>query len=430
MGGTAFDVVVVGGGIVGTASAHHLAKSGLDVAIVERGEIGREQSGRNWGFVRQQGRHPVELPLMIESNRMWRSLESELGTDVEWVQGGNLALAADDEKLARFVEWQRVADEHGLKTLVLSPGEVRRRFPAMSGGFAGAMFTPSDGHANPEKVASAFADAARRSGASLFTGESAEEIVVDGGAVSGVRTEQRLLRASHVVCAAGAWSSRLLRRIGVNLPQRVVRATVAMSSPVPEVTRAGVWADGVSFRQRADGRIVFAAGARADYDLTLDVFRHLRHFLPNYWKNRALFRFHVGRALAADLAALMPGSERRLHPFSIRHAVEPRPNTRRVERGKLAFSDLFPAAGPIVVERAWAGNVDATPDAIPVIDALDEPRGLVVATGFSGHGFALGPITGRLVSELVTEGKTSLDLHSMRLSRFAEGDLVPPRSVL
>jgi glycine/D-amino acid oxidase-like deaminating enzyme len=114
----------------------------------------------------------------------------------------------------------------------------------------------------------------------------------------------------------------------------------------------------------------------------------------------------------------------------VRYAVEPKPNLRRVERGRREFSLLFPDGSPLVVERAWAGNVDATPDAVPVIDALERPRGLVVATGFSGHGFALGPVTGRLVSELVTDGRTSLDLHSMRLSRFAEGDLVPPRSVL
>jgi glycine/D-amino acid oxidase-like deaminating enzyme len=426
----AFDVAVIGGGIVGSAGAHHLAKAGLKVVLVERGEIGRDQSSRNWGFVRQQGRHPIELPLMMESNRMWRSLEAELGTDVEWVQGGNLALAADNDKMRRFEEWQRVAGEHGLETLLLGPDDLRHRFPKLGGGFAGAMYTPSDGHANPEKVSSAFAAAAGRSGATVLTGEAVEAILTDGGAVAGVVTERRRLHARHVVCAAGAMSSRLLRPLGVALPQRVVRSTVAMSGPLPPVTEAAVWADGLSFRQRPDGRIVFAAGARADYDLTLDVFRHLRHFLPNYWKNRALFRFHVGRPLLADLATLVPGSVRRRHPFSVRHVVEPKPNARRLKRGRDEFSQLFPDSGPLLVERSWAGNVDATPDAIPVIDALDRPRGLVIATGFSGHGFALGPITGRLVSELVIEGRTSLDIHGMRLARFAEGDLAPARSVL
>jgi glycine/D-amino acid oxidase-like deaminating enzyme len=430
MGDETYDVVVIGGGIVGSASAHYLARRGLAICLIERGEIGREQSSRNWGFVRQQGRHPVELPLMIESNRMWRSLQEELDADVEWVQGGNLALASDSVKMRRFFEWQRVADDHGLETHVLGPEELRLRFPNLSGGFAGAMYTPSDGHASPEKVSPAFAAAALRAGATVLSGEAVESILTDGGSVTGVATERRRLRARHVVCAAGAYSSRLLRPLGVVLPQRIVRATVAMSQPVAPLTRAGVWADDVSFRQRRDGRVVFAAGARADYDLTLGVFRHLRHFLPNYLKNRALFRFHVGKPLLADLAGLIPGSGRRRHPFSVRYAVEPKPNLRRVERGRREFSLLFPDGSPLVVERAWAGNVDATPDAVPVIDALERPRGLVVATGFSGHGFALGPVTGRLVSELVTDGRTSLDLHSMRLSRFAEGDLVPPRSVL
>jgi glycine/D-amino acid oxidase-like deaminating enzyme len=264
----------------------------------------------------------------------------------------------------------------------------------------------------------------------VHTGEAVEEVRTSGGKVEGVTTDRRRIAARHVVCAAGALSNRLLRSLGLILPQRTVRATVAMSKPVTPVTSAGVWADDVSFRQRRDGRIVFAAGARADYDLTLDVFRHLRFFFPNYLKNRALFRFHIGRPLVADMAALLPWSDRRRHPYAVGSAVEPKPNSRRVERGRQEFSRLFPSVPPLQVERTWAGNVDATPDAIPVIDAVEQPAGLVVATGFSGHGFALGPITGRLVAELVVDRKPTLDLHPLRLSRFVEGDLVPPRSVL
>jgi glycine/D-amino acid oxidase-like deaminating enzyme len=424
------DVVIVGGGIVGTASAYYLARAGVSVTLVERGEIGREQSSRNWGFVRQQGRHPVEVPLMLESNRLWRSLEDELEANIEWTQGGNLALADDEAKLQRFIDWRKVAEEHGLETQILSPDDLRRQFPRLASGFVGAMYTPTDGHANPEKVSAAFAEAARRLGATIHTREAVEDLLTSGGQVEGVTTDRGRISAGHVVCAAGALSNRLLRSLGLTLPQRTVRATVAMSRPVPPVTSAGVWADKVSFRQRPDGRVVFAAGAQADYDLTLNVFRHLRFFLPNYLRNRALFRFHIGRPLLEDVASLVPWSERHRHPYSVNHAVEPKPNLKRVERGRQEFSRLFPSVPPLQVERAWAGNVDATPDAIPVIGAVERPAGLVVATGFSGHGFALGPITGRLVAELIVDGKPSLDLHAMRLSRFVEGDLVPPRSVL
>ena len=425
-----YDAVVVGGGIVGCASAFYLAERGLDVVLVERGEIAHEQSSRNWGFIRQQGRHPVELPLMIESIRMWSGLEQRLEADLEWTQGGNLALASDEAKLGRFEEWARMAGDHGLVTEIVPPSKLTEHLPLMSGEFAGGMYTASDGHANPHLVSAAYAAAAARAGVKVLTHEAVEAVLVTDGSVSGVRTEGRALSASVVVCAAGALSSKLLRTIGVPLPQRVVRATVATTAPLPRVTRSGVWADDVAFRQARDGRIVFAAGAAADYDLSLDVFRHLRQFLPSYRKNRALFRFKVGRPLLHDLGALAPWSDAARHPFSVRTAIEAEPNGSRVQRGRAALTRMFPSLGPIAVERSWAGNVDATPDGIPVIDRLAEPGGLVVATGFSGHGFALGPITGRLVAELVCDRSTSLDLHAMRIARFAEGDLVPARAVL
>lgn len=424
------DVVVVGGGIVGVASAYYLAKRGVSVALVERGHIGCEQSSRNWGFVRQQGRHPIEIPLVMESNRMWRTLGEELRADIEWVQGGNLALASDEGRLAAFEGWARLAGTFGLDTVILSRSELATEFASIRGEFVGAMFTPSDGHANPRAVSPAFAAAAQRLGAHIITAQAAERILVEDSTVVGIATEDSTIRARWVICAAGALSSKLLRTVGLNLPQRVVRATVAETESVETVTRSAVWADEVSMSQRRDGRIVFAAGASADYDLTLDVFRNLGFFMPNYRKNRALFRFNIGTAFGDAVHEMIPWSDRSKHPFSFRHAIEPLPNFKRVERGVVALERLFPAIAPVRVARQWAGNVDATPDAVPVIDALDAPRGLVIATGFSGHGFALGPVAGRVVSELVVDGEASLDISGFRFSRFVERDLVPARSVL
>src|SRR5919205_2292926 len=115
----AADVVVVGAGIVGCATAYFLARRGARVVVVERGVVPGEQSRKNWGFVRQQGRDPSEMPLVMEANRMWRGLARELGADIEWVQGGNLALAADAARLGRFEEWLPVARQFGLETRLL-----------------------------------------------------------------------------------------------------------------------------------------------------------------------------------------------------------------------------------------------------------------------------------------------------------------------
>jgi glycine/D-amino acid oxidase-like deaminating enzyme len=423
------DVVVIGGGIVGSATAYYLARRGVSVVLVERSEIAGEQSGRNWGFVRQQGRDPAEVPLMMEGNRIWRGLERELEADIEWIQGGNLALAATEERLARFEEWLGIAREAGLDTRVLTPREVEALLPGMARGWLGGLYTASDGHAEPAKATQALADAAVKLGARLYPRCAALGIETEGGRVGGLRTEAGRIRARTIVCAAGAWTSRVVRPLGLRLPQRWVRATVARTTAVSPLTRAGVWGPAVAFRQRRDGTLNLAAGGAADHDITLQSLQHLRLFFPNYWKNRDLFRFHVGRPLARDLLGLLPSSAARRQPLTWDRDVGPVPNLVKVDGSLVELRKLYPSIGPIAITRSWAGYIDATPDAIPVIGEAGPP-GLVLATGFSGHGFAMGPVVGRLVAELVTDGKASLDLRPFRFSRFEEGAVGPSRSAL
>jgi glycine/D-amino acid oxidase-like deaminating enzyme len=157
---TQADVVVVGGGIVGCATAYYLARRGARVIVLERGEVAGEQSGRNWGFVRQQGRDPVEVPLMVAGNRIWRGLEQELDADIEWIRGGNLALASTPERLAIFERWLPTAREHGLDSRLVTPRDIQALLPGMAATWVGGLYTPSDGHAEPAKATQAFARAA------------------------------------------------------------------------------------------------------------------------------------------------------------------------------------------------------------------------------------------------------------------------------
>jgi glycine/D-amino acid oxidase-like deaminating enzyme len=424
------DVVVVGAGIVGCATAYFLARRGVRVVVVERGPVPGEQSRKNWGFVRQQGRDPLELPLAMEANRLWRSLERELGADLEWVQGGNLGLAADEQRLAAFEEWLPVAREFGLDTRLLRARDLTTVVPGLAGTWAGGMHTPGDGHADPEKATDAFARAAVSHGASLHLGCAVQGVTTRAGAVAGVVTEHGEIRTSTVVCAAGAWSGRLARTLGLDLPQRWVRGTVARTTPAPAVTRCAVWGPGVAFRQRRDGSFTIAAGGALDHDVTLDSLRQLRFFLPNYWRNKALFRFHVGRPLLASLAAALPGSAARRQPLVWDRGLEPPPNPAKVRRSLAELQRVLPSLPPLGLARSWAGYIDAAPDLVPILGEAPPLRGFLLATGFSGHGFALGPIAGRLVSELIVDGKPSLDITAFRFSRFAEGAIGKPRNVL
>jgi glycine/D-amino acid oxidase-like deaminating enzyme len=424
------DVVVIGAGIVGCASAYYLARGGVQVVLVEQGDTVGEQSRKNWGFVRQQGRDPAEVPLMMASNRIWRELEQQLEADLEWVQGGNLALATTGERMGLFEQWLDVAREFGLDTRLVTADEIATLVPGIQGEWIGGMYTPSDGHAEPSKVTDALCRAAVAHGTHLHTSCAVQAIQTHNGEVSGVVTSRGTVRTTRVICAAGAWSSRLLRPLGLALPQRWVRATVARTTAGPRVTTAGVWAPTVSFRQRQDGTLNIVAAGAADHDLTIESLRHLRLFLPNYWKNRHLFRFHVGAPLWRDLLGRLSIPAAQHNALAHDRGLGPHPSPAKVERSLAALKHMVPGLKDLTVTRSWAGYIDTTPDVMPIIGEVSSVRGLILATGFSSHGFAMGPIAGRLVSELIQDGQPSLNLHAFRFSRFAEGDVGKPRNVL
>jgi glycine/D-amino acid oxidase-like deaminating enzyme len=416
------DVVIVGGGIVGVSSAYELSKRGLRVTLLEKSSVAGEQSGRNWGFIRQQGRAPEELPLMIRANQIWSRMEGELDADIEWTQGGNLRLADDETTAARYEAWAKVGNEYGLGTQVLGMKEIAELLPGIKRSWTAGIFTPGDGHANPLKATRALADAAAQKGAVVLEGCPVSRLESAAGRITGVSTELGDVRAPVVVLAAGAWSSRLASAIGVAIPQRLVRSTVALTEPVPAVTRAGVWSKLLAFKQTVRGEFLIAAGGTGDVDLRLDSFRNIRLFLPAFLNNREYLR--VNPNLRTFVASFHPDSQGAVA------ALEPRPNQKDVASSMRTLQDYFPGLGPFRLSKAWAGNIDGTPDALPVVDAPATPRGLVIATGLSGHGFGIGPAIGLAVADLVTRGASDFDLRPMRLARFSDGTKLKPPHLL
>jgi glycine/D-amino acid oxidase-like deaminating enzyme len=431
-GASSADVVVIGAGIVGCANAYHLARRGVRVLLLDKGRIGHEQSSRNMGAVRQQARDPVETPLMMECVRLWAGLARELEADIEWVQGGNLGLAATSEELERFERAERLGRSFGLDCRLLSADQVKAAIPRMASAWRGGLYTPTDGHASAPKTTRAFAEAARRHGAVIEEYRAVEGLELAAGRVVAVQTDRGPVRTGQVVCAAGAHSARLLRTIGLDLPIRLVRSTVAETGPLPAITRAHVWGDGFVIRQVPSGRVQlnFHSSRAGEYDLTLDALRHLRLFLPVFLRNRTLLRVRVGRPFVADLARRLPWSAARRRPFAHTVDVEPRSNPDTVERCRQTFRRHFPSLGEVAIERTWAGVIDCTPDLLPVVGPVAARPGLFLATGFSGHGFAMAPLIGRLVGEWLVDGTPSFDLTPLRFARFAEGDLRIPENLI
>ncbi len=420
------DAIVIGGGIVGTSAAWYLVKKGLKPLLLEKGRIAGEQSSRNWGFVRQQGRDPFEVPLMMECNRMWQGLEKELNADLGWRMGGNIKIANNPTTMAKYEGWLDVARQFQLRTRAVTPQEIERIVPGIRGDFVGGIFTENDGQADPEKVSDAFAAAARQGGGEISPGEAALEIVTEAGRIAGVRSEKRFVKCDRVIVAAGAWSARLLRPLGLDLPQLLIRASVTLIEPVRPITECGVWSPNVGFRQRANGAVNLADG-KTDHFLVPDSLRHMKLFWPGLKSNRGDVALSVGMPFLDGLFDRLRGEPS--SAYTRTRVLDPAPNEQRNASAIAAFRSLFPDIGKVTVQRSWAGMIDMTPDMIPVIDAPGTPAGLVIATGMSGHGFGMGPIAGRIAADLATDGRTSLDISGFRFARFRDGPTYGIRAV-
>jgi glycine/D-amino acid oxidase-like deaminating enzyme len=414
------DVVIIGGGIIGSVTAWELAKRNIDVTLFEKDDIGRGQSSRAWGFVRQQRRDPAELPMMIEANRMWPTLSAELGADFEWTQQGILAVADSEQRMGYYRDWYEQTREFGVESRLLSTREIRELNPEMHGAWVGGIYTPGDGHAEPGLATRAFADAARHLGARIETGVTVDGIDVASGSVRGVRANGEYVAANTVVCAAGTWSARLGRTVGLDLPQLAVRQTVVEVDPRREVSPIATWTPGVAFRQRPGGMVYLARPDDGDFDVDLDSLRHARRFLPNYLANRDAFRMHVGTHLLRDLPRLRPTSRHWRKQFAQSVGVEPAVNPEVVDRCRFGFMRLFPHLGNPELVRSWGGVIDTMPDALPVMGEAPEIAGFVWATGFSGHGFGIGPAAGKALAQLIETGMSEFDLNAFRSTRFDE----------
>jgi glycine/D-amino acid oxidase-like deaminating enzyme len=199
---------------------------------------------------------------------------------------------------------------------------------------------------------------------------------------------------------------------------------------VRELTGAGVWAPEIAFRQRRDGTLNIVDGGIFDYDVVPATLLWWRDFLPMWKIFGKSVKVSIGAPLVRGLLDSVPGTAGHDRPFQATRVLDPPPKPERIANALSGLRHVFPDLGDVSVTRSWAGYIDMMPDMIPVLGSVDAPSGLVIATGFSGHGFMLGPIAGRLTSEVVLRGRASLDIGRFRLNRFADGTSMGPRPVI
>ncbi len=416
---TRTGVVVIGGGIVGVSTAFFLAQKGHAVALCEKGRIGGEQSSRNWGWCRTMGRDIGEVPLALESLKLWREMNRLTGRETGFRQAGIMYLCETEEEIAAQEAWLNDARQYQVQSHVLRGSALDDVMPGASAGFIGGLHTPTDGRAEPAHAAPAIAEAARGQGATILTECAVRGLDLQGGRVAGVVTEKGRIACDAVVLAGGAWSRLFAGNAGFDLPQLKVLGSVFRTAPLsggPEITAAG---SVFALRKRLDGGYSIARRNANRAEITPDHFRLLADFWPRLVASRHEIRLRVGRRSWEELRTRRHWSMDDATPFEAVRVLDPAPDEGVLAEGRAVLAEKFPAFAGMKVVQSWGGLMDVTPDAVPVIDQVARIPGFFIATGFSGHGFGIGPGAGRLMAELVAGEPPVVDPTPYRLSRFA-----------
>lgn len=368
------DVVIVGGGIMGASSAFFLRKHGVSVILLERGLIGQQASGVNFGNTRRMGRPVNELPLSNRSREIWLKFKELFNDDAELLLNGHLRVGSTPAHEERMVKYAHDAKDFGLGMEMLSAKVLHERFPYLGSAITSGCYAPYDGHANPRLAAPAIGRAAAREGAQVFENTDIMSVEKDGEDFRVTAANGRIFRAPVALITAGAWGNRISTSFGEPVPMIAKVPHMCVTEPVPYAIGptigaiADVFEQVVFFRQVARGNIVIGGGGHELADLDS------RRAYVN--PSRTLYKL----------------------------ANAPR---------------VVPAFKHLNIIRVWGGIEGYMQDSQPIMGPSARVPGLYYAFGFSGEGFQLGPGVGEVMAELIHTGATSTPIAHHHISRFS-----------
>ena len=376
------DVVIVGGGVIGASIAYHLTQRGVrDVLVLERDRVGSGSTSRNAGGIRLQFSTEINVRMSQRSLPALLRFEDEMGIDPLFRQVGYLFLVTEAGDVAPFERslelWRRL----DVPAVRLEREQITAIFPELAvADVRFATFCPVDGHADPNSILQGYVARAREGGARFEEGANVTSIERDGDRVTGVRCGERRIASETVVDAAGAWAGEVAALAGVSVPIVPLRRQIFITNPVPGFDR--------------------------DFPMTIE-------FASGLYLHHDSGGVLLGMADPRDTAG-----------FDDRVNWDFLPKV--VERG-LARLPLLERA---TIRTGWAGFYEDTPDKHAILGRVPGLEGFVCAAGFSGHGLMHAPATGELIAELICGLPPSLDIAPLRLTRFAEGDLVVEHNVI
>lgn len=422
------DVVVIGGGIIGISTAWYLLQLGLSVLVCDKGRIAGEQSSRNWGWVRAAFRDPGEAPIVLDSQRCWKEMSESLDDDTGFRNTGTLLLTDTDKGLARFDDWLITAREFGIDSQLLAPAEIGNFVDLPKARWSGGVITPGDCRAEPFLAVPAIARGVQKRGGLIREQCAVRTLDFEAGRVTGVITEAGRVKAQAVVCAAGAWSNLFLANLGITFPQLLVRNTVVRTESAPNVFDGAAGLEDIYIRRRLDGGYTVACEFN-EHTIGPNSFRYFAPFLPAILDD-SVIHLRVGSDVAQRSFLQRHWDGDSATPFERHRVLNPAParDSLRIMRRNLA--KRVPQLADTKFVESWAGMIDATPDIVPVMDNIESHPGLFLASGFSGHGFGIGPGAGKVMANLVTGNDPGFDLTRFRFSRFSDGSKMVPGPAL
>ncbi|MCA3556189.1 FAD-binding oxidoreductase [Aestuariivirga sp.] len=424
-------VCVIGGGVAGVSTALELAERGIDVALLEKGEIAAEQSGRNWGWCRQMGRDAREIPLIQVAMNIWDGMDARVEGQTGFTRCGILYLCETDGQLAARNGWcEKIAKPAGLATRMIGGREANALQPGCTRPWKGALYTPDDGRAEPFVAVPLMAEALMRKGGKLFTNCAVRGLETTGGRISSVVTERGAIACDTVVLAGGAWSRRFCHNLGISLPQLTVVNSVMRTAPIDTGLTRTCSGGGFTFRKRMDGGYTITDNHFSVADIVPDSFRLFREFLPALMLDWKGLRLRLGKRFIEEARLKRRWALDEVSPFEEVRILDPEPVTDVLDRAAAALKEYYPVFRPMKIAERWAGAIDALPDAAPIISKVEKLPGFHLCTGFSGHGFGLGPGAGKLMAEIVTGETPCVDPSPFRHARFFDGSNPRPSTGL